>query len=123
MQSEIAILGLLEAPKPLLEHQLFAFGDDEEGATRAAVLWAWMHRRDKSLTKSTAAQRCGIKAPHFTNIVNGSKHLPPHKINAYEWTMGNTAVSQTIARFKQIRERELVSGLARVVAQNMVRAA
>jgi hypothetical protein len=123
MQSELPIIGLLRSPDEIREDTLRTFGDDEEGATRFAIKWSWNNRRDKSLDKSTAAQRCGIKAPHFSNIINGKKHLPPHKINAYEWVMGNKAVSMTIERFQQIRERDLVAGLARVVAENMVRAA
>lgn len=123
MQSELPILGLLRAPDPIREDILRTFGDEEEGATRFAVQWAWNNRRDKSLDKRTAAQRCGIKSPHFSNIVSGKKHLPPYKINAYEWVMGNLAVSMTIARFRQIRERDLVAGVARVVAEHIVRAA
>lgn len=123
MQAELPIIGLLRAPDAIREDILRTFGDDEESATRFAIQWAWNNRRDKTLDKSTAAQRCGIRAPHFSTIVNGTKHLPPHKINAYEWVMGNKAVSMTIERFQRIRERELVTGLARVVAENMVRAA
>ena len=123
MQAELPILGLLRVPDPVREDVLRTFGDDEEHATRFAIAWAWNNRRDKTLTKATAAQRCGIKAPHFSCIISGQKHLPPHKINAYEWVMGTKAVSMTIDRFRQIREREMVSGLARAVAENMVRAA
>jgi hypothetical protein len=32
-------------------------------------------------------------------------------------------VSMTIERFRQIRERELIAGLSRVIADNLVRAA
>lgn len=123
MQTELPILGLLRSPDAIREDVLRTFGDEEEAATRFAIQWAWSNRRDKTLDKSTAAQRCGIRAPHFSNIISGKKHLPPHKINAYEWVMGNKAVSMTIERFQQIRERELVSGLARVVADSIVRAA
>ena len=122
-QAELPIIALLRAPDPIREDVLRTFGDDEEEATRFAIQWAWNNRRDKTLDKRTAAQRCGIKAPHFSNIINGRKHLPPHKINAYEWVMGNKAVSMTIERFRQLRERDLVAGLARAVAENMVRAA
>lgn len=121
MQSELPIVGLLRTADPVREDILRSFGDDEEYATRFAVQWSWNNRRDKSLTKGEAARRCGIQAPHFSNIVNGKKHLPPHKINAYEWVMGNKAVSMTIDRFRGIRERELVSGLSKVIAEHMVR--
>lgn len=123
MQTELSIIGLLRAPDLVREDILRTFGDDEEASTRFAVQWAWNNRRDKTLTKRLAAQRCGIVAPHFTNIINGKKHLPPHKINAYEWVMGNKAVSMTIDRFRAIRERDLVAGVARVVAEHIVNAA
>lgn len=123
MQAELPILGLLRAPDPVREDILRTFGDDEEGATLFAIQWAWNNRRDKSLDKRTAAQRSGIKAPHFSNIISGKKHLPPHKINAYEWVMGNKAVSMTIERFRAIRERELVAGMSRAIAEHIVRAA
>ena len=55
----------------------------------------------------------GIKPPHFCNILNGKKHLPPFAINAFEWVMGNRAVSLTIERFREIRKEESALELAR----------
>ena len=120
---ELPMIGLLRAPDPIREDILRTFGDEEEAATEFAIRWAWDNRRSKSMTQSTAAERIGIAASHFCNILAGKKYLPPHKINAYEYAVGNRAVSMTIERFRQIHERELVAGLARVVAENMVRAA
>lgn len=123
-QSELPIIGLLRAPDPIREDILRTFGDEEEKATRFAVQWAWNNRRDKSLDKRTAAQRCGIPGPHFSNILNGKKYLPPYKINAYEWVMGNRAVSMTIERFRRIREEEQALVIAKVIvgAQRAVNA-
>lgn len=112
MQTELPLLGLLKAPAPLLEHQLLALGDDEEKAVKEAVQWAWRNRRIKSLDQRTAAVYMGIPAPHLSNILNGKKHLPPHKINAFEWLCGNRAVSMTIERFRVRREEEHTIGIA-----------
>jgi hypothetical protein len=121
--SELPLLAILRAPDPIREDILRTFGDEEEAATEFAIRWAWDNRRVKSMTQATAAERIGVAASHFCNILAGKKYLPPHKINAYEQTVGNRAVSMTIERFRQIRERELVAGLARVVAENMVQQA
>lgn len=121
--NELPLLGVLRAPDPIRDDILRTFGDEEEKATRFAVRWAWDRRRIQEMTQTRAAELIGVKGPHFSNILNGSKYLPPHKINAYEEIVGNRAVSMTIERFRQIREQQLVAGLARVVAENMVRAA
>lgn len=122
MQSELPIIGLLKAPSQLLEHQLLAFGDDEERAVKQALQWAWNNRRIKGLDKKSAALNMGIPSPHLSNIISGKKHLPPHKINAFEWIVGNRAVSMTIERFRLIREQEqaLVIAKAIVGAQRQV---
>lgn len=114
---------MLRAPDPIREDILRTFGDEEEAATEFAIRWAWDNRRSKQMTQATAAEHVGVAPSHFCNILAGKKYLPPHKINAYEWVVGNKAVSMTIERFQLIRERELIAGVARVVAENMVRAA
>lgn len=121
--NELPLIAILRAPDPVREDILRSFGDDEETATEFAIRWAWDHRRAKDMTQATAAQHIRIAPSHFCNILAGKKYLPPHKINAYEQVVGNRAVSMTIDRFRLIRERELVEGLARVVAENIVRAA
>lgn len=118
--SELPLIGLLKAPAPLLSDQLASFGDDEEHAVKAAIKWAWINRRVR-MDQSKAASHIGVPASHLSNILNGKKHLPPHKINAYEWIVGNKAVSMTIERFRQIRERQILDGVARAVAENLVR--
>lgn len=121
--SELPLLAILRAPDPVREDILRTFGDEEEGATEFAIRWAWDNRRVKAMTQATAAEKIGVAPSHFCNILAGKKYLPPHKINSYEQVVGNRAVSLTIERFRQLRGRELVSGLARAVAENMVRAA
>lgn len=94
---------------------LRSFGDDEEPATKFAVKWAWLHRRVKGMDQRTAASYMGIPAPHLSNILNGKKHLPPHKINSFEWVCGNRAVSMTIERFRQIRQEEQALLVAKAI--------
>lgn len=122
VQGELPMMGLLRGPDDLLPSTLGTFGDDEEAATRFAIRWAWDHRRVK-MDQSNAADHIGVSKSHLCNILSGKKYLPPHKINAYEWIVGNRAVSQTIERFRAIREQEQTRQLAALIAQNMVRAA
>jgi hypothetical protein len=113
-QRELPIIGLLEAPVPLLPHQLAGFGDEEESAIKAAIRWGWNNRRVR-MDQSNAAAHIGIPPSHLSNILNGKKHLPPHKINAFEWIVGNRAVSMTIERFRLIREEEQALVIARTI--------
>ena len=122
-QAELPLIGLLRAPDDVREDILRTFGDDEEKATRFAVRWAWDHRRSKGMTQRQAAQLMGIPAPHFCNILSGKKHLPPHKLNAYQWIVGNRAVSLTQALFDVIRGNEQHRQIAELIAANLVRAA
>ncbi len=120
MQTELPILGLLKAPEPIREDVLRSFGDDEEEATQFAIRWAWDHRRVK-MNQRAGAQYINMPASHFSNMLNGDKYLPPHKINAFEWICGNRAVSMTIERFRAIREQEQTKQLALLVADVIVR--
>lgn len=122
-QAELPLMGLLRGPDDVRDDILRTFGDDEEAATRFAVRWAWDHRRSKQMTQRQAAQLIGIPAPHFCNILSGKKHLPPHKLNAYQWVVGNRAVSLTQARFDVIRGNEQHRQIAELIAANIVRAA
>src|SRR4051812_10969882 len=115
MQRELNLIALLKAPELIRGDILSAFGDDEEVAVKAAIKWAWHHRRVKGMTQSSAAGHVGIQPAHLSNILNGSKHLPPHKINAFEWIVGNRAVSLTIERFRKMREEESALELARAI--------
>jgi hypothetical protein len=115
-QGELRLLALLKGPDLVRSDVLLTFGDDEERAMKAAIKWAWNNRRVK-MDQSVAAVHTGIKAPHLSCILNGRKHLPPHKINAFEWIVGNRAVSLTIDRFRKVREQESALELARVIVQ------
>lgn len=117
MQRELNLLALLRGPDWVRSDVLSSFGDDEERAVKAAIKWAWHNRRVKEMTQRVAAEHCGIPAPHFCNIVNGKKHLPPFKINAFEWVMGTRAVSLTVERFRKVREEESALELARAIVR------
>lgn len=114
MQTELHLVALLKAPSMVRADVLLSFGDDEERAVKAALNWAWLNRRVK-MTQRLAADHIGIKAPHFANILNGRKYLPPHKLNAFEWIVGNRAVSMTIERFRKTREEAAGLQLARAI--------
>lgn len=122
-QAELPLMGLLRGPDEVRDDILRTFGDDEEGATRFAVRWAWDHRRAKAMTQRQAAELVGIPAPHFCNILSGKKFLPPHKLNGFQWVVGNRAVSMTQARFDVIRAHEQHRQIAEMIAANIVRAA
>jgi hypothetical protein len=117
VQAELSLLSLLKGPDWVRSDVLSSFGDNEEKAVKAAIKWAWHNRRVKTASQRLAAAHVGIHAPHFSNILNGKKHLPPFKINAYEWFVGNRAVSLTIDRFRKIREEESALDLARAIVR------
>lgn len=117
MQNELKLLGLLRGPDLVRADVLLSFGDNEELAVKAAIKWAWNNRRVK-MDQRVAAAHTGIRAPHFSNILNGKKHLPPFKINSFEWAVGNRAVSLTIERFRKVREEESALHLARAIVRS-----
>lgn len=118
MQGELSLLLLLKSPDHVRADVLASFGDHEEAAVKAAIKWAWLHRRVKAMSQRSASEHCGIPAPHFCNILNGKKHLPPFKINAFEWVLGHRAVSLTIERFRKVREEESALELARAIVRS-----
>ena len=99
------------------------FGDEEESAITQAITWAWRERRVKRMSQRRAAELLGMSNSHLSNVLSGDKYLPPQKINQFEWVCGNTAVSQTLARFREARERAMVNELAHLVARHMGRVA
>jgi hypothetical protein len=117
-QAELGLLSLLRAPDPVRDDVLASFGDNEHQAIKAALTWAWNHRRVKNMTKRVAAGHVGVKSPHFSNILNGKKYLPPHLLNSFEWYMGNRAVSMTIERFRRMREKESALELAKAIVES-----
>jgi hypothetical protein len=123
MQTELPLIGLLRSPEQIRDDVLRTFGDEEEVATKFAVRWAWDNRRIKAMSQHSAAQHVGMPASHFSCVLNGQKYLPPHKINSFEWVVGNHAVAQTIARFAAIRENEQAKQIGLLVAETLVKAA
>lgn len=121
---ELALLcDVRMAPASVEIPVLASFGDEEEAAVSAAIAWAWRERRVKRMSQRRAAELLGLTNSHLSNILSGEKYLPPQKLNQYEWVCGNTAVSQTLARFREARERAMVNELAQLLAQQIGRAA
>lgn len=114
---ELNLMCLISGPAPITDESVGAFGDDEEAAIKKAIDWAWRNKRVKTMTKRHGADLIGMSHSHFVNMTNGKKYLPPAKINAYEWTVGNTAISQTIRRFQQIRKEKMALRLATMIVE------
>jgi hypothetical protein len=123
MNKELALLAEIKQPSPITETKIAEFGDEEENAISESIKWAWLHRRIQRMSQRRAAELCGMSASHFSNMVNGDKYLPPQKMNQFEWVVGNTAVSQTIDKFRGVRNSEIVRQVSQIVAENMTRAA
>lgn len=123
MNKELALLAEIKRPSQIAETKIAEFGNDEELAIGEAIKWAWLHRRIQRMSQRRAAELCGMPASHFSNMVNGDKYLPPQKLNQFEWVVGNTAVSQTIEKFRGVRNSEIVRQVSQIVAENMTRAA
>jgi hypothetical protein len=120
---QLPLLAEFKGPAAIDAQVLASFGDDEELAIKQAIRWAWLNRRIPSMSQRRGAELLGMSASHFSNLLFRDKYLPPQKLNAFEWMVGNKAVSQTIRRFAEQRERELVDQVAQLVAQQMVRSA
>ena len=123
MDGELNLMCLIKGPDAVSDERICAFGDDEDEAIRKAIEWAWINRRVKGMTKLTAAVLIGMSHSHFANMTNGKKYLPPAKINAFEWTVGNTAVSQTVERFRKIRAARMAAKLATMIVESVGKAA
>lgn len=119
MQAQLNLMCLIKGQSPVTDGQVCSFGDDEDSALKKAIEWAWNHKRVKEMTKKHGAELAGMQHSHFVNMVNGKKHLPPSKINSFEWTVGNTAVSQTILRFREIRKKEMAASLAQFLVEGL----
>lgn len=97
-----------------------AFGDDDEAAIKAAIAWAWVNRRVKLMSQRSAAELLGMKTSHLCNVLQGKKYLPLHKLTHYEWLVGNTAVTQTLERFKVLRDQEAARQVSQLFAEHLV---
>ena len=69
---------------------------------RAVVRWAWANRKRRNMTLRLLAEELGSYPSHITDYVNGDdapsrKSLPAEKLAAFDFAVGNTAVSQWLA--------------------------
>lgn len=122
MNRELPLIAEIKKPQPIPQEQVNLFGGDEEPAIQQSIRWAWVNRRIQRMSQRRAADLCGMSASHFSNMLQGDKYLPPQKLNQFEWVVGNTAVSQTIQKFRQERESQIVKQVAAVIAEQMVAA-
>lgn len=124
LNGELPLIGgVLRQPAPIEDGVIAGFGDEEESAISRAVTYAWLQRRVQRMSLNTAVALTGITPQHFALIVRGRKYLPPQKLNAYEDVVGNTAVSQTIARFRRLRDAQVQRELGELVAERLLRRA
>jgi hypothetical protein len=117
---QLPLVAELRGPLQVDPAIIASFGEDEEDAVKLAIRWSWDHRRIAGLTKTRFAELCGFKNSHLTNILQGGKYLPAQRINVWESILGNTAVSQTIARFAELRQRQLREEISLLVAEHLV---
>jgi hypothetical protein len=120
MNGRLPLIAGLRRPDGVGHDVIAAFGDDEEIAVKYAIAWSWDNRRVRGMTKTRAAELCGFKNSHLTNILAGKKHLPAQRINVWEECVGNTAVSQTIDRFRELRALQLRREVAELVGEHLV---
>lgn len=116
---ELPLVAALRRPEVVPPTIVALFGEDEELAVKRAIVWSWDNRRVRGMTKIRAAELCGLKNSHLTNILKGSKYLPAQRINVWESVVGNTAVSQTIERFRVERERLVRQEVGELVAEHL----
>lgn len=59
-----------------------------------AVLECWNHRRDKTLTQTTAAKRMGMSKAQFTKLLAGQSGFRGTQESAFQRICGNRAITQ-----------------------------
>lgn len=67
---------------------------------REAVQLCWALRRVRNMSRQRLAEEAGLYAPHVTWYLNDGKRrcdLPGGAIKLFQWSCGNTAISQYIA--------------------------
>jgi hypothetical protein len=78
-------------------------GDVEQLDTfRQAVRFAWMQRKRRCMTMRLLAEELGSYPSHVTDYLNADdaparKSLPAQMVAAFDYAVGNTAVSQWLA--------------------------
>ena len=112
-QLQLPLLGRLDAPSvvpPELVKRCKTYRD--------AVKLCWALRRVKNMTQARLAEEAGLYAPHVSCYLKDSKRqrdLPASGIRGFEWTCGNTAISQWInlqAKLTVLGEMQLLKSAA-----------
>lgn len=98
MQRELSLLGLIDGPSIVSASSVSL-----AKTYRQAVRLAWQMRRVKSMTRAMLAAESGLYAPHITDYLNeddkpSRRDLPASAIYRFEAVVGNTLVSQWMAR-------------------------
>ena len=91
-QLQLALLGRLDAPSVVPPHLIATCK-----TYRDAVRLCWHLRRVRNMTQRGLAEEAGLYAPHVTCYLHDGKRqrdLPGQAVRAFEWTCGNTAISQ-----------------------------
>ena len=92
-QLELRLLCRLDAPSVVPHHLI-----ERCNSYRDAVKLCWQLRRIKNMTQRRLAEESGLYAPHVTGYLRDGKSnqrdLPGSAVKAFEWTYGNTAITQ-----------------------------
>lgn len=91
-QLQLSLLGRLDAPS-VVDPKLIAQCE----TYRDAVKLCWQLRRVRNMTKAQLAQHAKLYAPHVTTyLLDGKRQrdLPGWGVRGFEWTCGNTAITQ-----------------------------
>lgn len=91
-QLQLPLLCRLDAPS-VVPPQLVA----DCKSYREAVQLCWMLRRVRNMTRKRLAEDAGLYPPHVTCYLNENRRardLPGSAVRGFEWTCGNTAISQ-----------------------------
>lgn len=100
-QSGLALLGVIEGPRPMPQSQVEAIR-----SYREAVRMAWAHRRSQRMTRQTMAELTGMYQQHVSDYLaeedrdrkgKERRDMPARYIKEFEAVTGNTFVSQWLA--------------------------
>lgn len=102
VQLVLPMLTRIDGPAMVQPHEL-----DQLHSYRQAVRWAWMQRKRSQMTMRALAEELGSYPSHITDFLNADdapsrKSLPAEKVAAFDYAVGNTAVSQWLAMRSQL---------------------
>lgn len=112
-QTQLPLLGRLHAPSvvpPSLITQCKTYRD--------AVKLCWQLRRVRNMTLASLAEQAELYAPHVSGYLKDGKRqrdLPGWAVRGFEWSCGNTAISQwhnVGAKLTVIEEMQLLRAAA-----------